>query len=127
MVDAEDNIPVLNIPLIRKTMEYIESTPQNWDQNFYYMEVHDGEDNICRTTMCFAGTACFLAGYDQMDVCDSSVYIPETERWEPIFDVAQRLLGLTESQAWNIFEAANCITKTTVMRHWVEDTIGEKL
>jgi len=44
----------LNVPLLRKTLEYIEAHPEDWVQDQW----------VCDSGMCYAGHACALAGAD---------------------------------------------------------------
>ncbi len=113
----------LNIPLLRKTMEYIEANPLEWDQSSW------ASNTPCGTTMCFAGTAAFLAGADLMldlpGVSGSEACKTPEGDFLAIDEYARQQLGLTASQADRIFYSDPHNPQD--MRRVVEHTIGEKL
>jgi hypothetical protein len=107
----------LNMPLIRKTMEYIYVHPHSWDQGAWVSETS------CGTTMCFAGTAALLAGATldpKTDTCTSpDGYIMSIQ------DYAAQELGLDWAQEEEIF-FGNADTPEEMQRI-VERAIGERL
>lgn len=120
----------LNIPLLRKTMEYIEAHPEDWDQMHYAMK---SEESSCGTAMCFAGTAVYLEGYSFVfhrlsGRIGEVVAVDCTKQGNPMLidHKARELLGLTETQADEIFGAVH-INDPVRMRKHVEDVIGVKL
>lgn len=124
-LDLEDEeVRIPNVPLLRKTMEYIEQHPDEWSQDVWSAK------RACGTTMCFAGTALHLSGHD-------FVYQPTNEDVEfaamvrgfendgSVGEVAARVLGLSEEQASAIF---HCYTsRPDVLRVVVEAAVGEAL
>jgi hypothetical protein len=109
----------LNIPLLRKTMEYIEAHPEKWDQGDW---VSFGP--TCKTTMCFAGTAAYLAGAVMVPGDIERCTLPDGSR-ESIPGYAIEQLGLSDAQADAIFYSGP--NSPRELRELVEDVIGEKL
>lgn len=93
--------PELNIPLIRKVMEYLTAHPEEHDQLVW------AQRTPCGTTACMAGHTVLLTGGqflwsgDQADYCilpgDDFVARHEVD------DAAQDALGLTTTQAVTLF------------------------
>jgi hypothetical protein len=120
-------MPEPNIPLLRKTIEHIEAHPEEWDQTTWAVRTP------CGTTMCFAGTALFVAGYTfnwSHRIEESSAATIRRSKtsggktW-PIPWVAQEELGLNDCQVRNIFY---CMTDDPAeLREVVEETVGERL
>jgi hypothetical protein len=113
-------MPELNIPLLRKTMEHIETHPEEWSQTTWAVRTP------CGTTMCFAGTAAFLAGHAFEWSCRLVMASAATIRGGRLVAwVAQEELGLDACQARAIFY---CMTDDPAeLRDVVEETIGERL
>jgi hypothetical protein len=90
-----------NTLLLLETLAYIEEHPEEWDQQYY----------LCRTGMCFAGTACVLAGCKPW-------YANERDGWSVhmkspnnrLIDIdgyAKKKLGLTELEGDLLFAMHN--------------------
>lgn len=114
----------LNIPLLRKTIEYIEEHPDEWAQDTWASKTN------CGTTMCFAGTAAFLAGAtwlwgEGVDDYESVGCIAPDGTRHTIENYATEELGLSVRQADYIFYSSP--KDVAEMRHIVEFAIGEKL
>jgi len=80
----------MNRPLARKVKKYIREHPRKFDMGIYY------DKDECGTTMCIAGTACYLAGLAMEDLaigCGEGTFFGE----------ARKLLGLNEEQANKLF------------------------
>lgn len=75
---------MVNEALIRKTMEYIENNPEEWNQDT--VELYRPG---CGTTRCFAGTALWLSGIKY-----------EEESW---YEQSIDVLGLDRERADRIF------------------------
>lgn len=102
----------LNVPLLTKVLDHVTAHPEEWNQTVWAVE------HSCGTACCVAGWAAVMAGYelkfDGSAVCgcgctdaldgDTASY---TTTGEFISDVAQRELGLTESQAKTLFSGCN--------------------
>lgn len=131
-----------NVPLLRKTMEYIEENPDRWDQDNWFRVksaigiIYEHEPVVpatteyyralnehgCGTTMCFAGTACWLSGDTVVGL--ESVMTPEGQ----VVDVEERaaeLLGLSFAEAFLIFSYGTSFTG--LLRRKVEQVTGEVL
>lgn len=113
-----------NIPLIRKTLEHIESHPEEWYQGNWAINTYSPAS--CGTAYCFAGWALVLAGHD---------FGPSDNLW--LFELdgrmvsnsevgvaAKNALGLTQHEANRLFYAHNSLQS---LRDIVEDIVGEKL
>lgn len=96
-----------NIPLLRKTLEYIEEHPDEWNQDSW-AERRSG----CGTTMCVAGTAAYLSGANlvwtaggagDISFVEATSCRTEDGLYHDIEDYATDLLGLTPGQANAIF------------------------
>lgn len=108
---------MINVPLLTQTLAHIEANPSEWDQTWYR----------CDTGMCFAGWAAQLAGGkwhtsdpDLFDDLDSYLIAepgddPATTTLVDGSGVrvvfaptrARRLLGLSSSQACELFASGN--------------------
>lgn len=113
-------MPELNVALLKKTLETIELDQIHWDQNQWR-----ASDDECGTTMCFAGWAALLAGgtwYLPQPVegtdrrlndlliaedgeGDLLIAYPTQVRCVSARDRAQRVLGLDEVEAGDLFSA----------------------
>lgn len=105
----------INAALLRQTLEQIETHPETWEQGSYR----------CGTGMCFAGWAAELAGGHWLagpDDAGNSYLIAEPDDGEGAFIIrrsgeavvdahvrAQRILGLTWSQAEDLFDGSNTL------------------
>lgn len=113
-----------NVKLLRETLAHIEAEPRKWYQ----------PDWRCGTGMCFAGWAVTLAGGQWKhgpDEAGSDLLVVEPGDSE--FDRrvgstmamtrAQRLLGLTEDQADELFDGSNDLDN---LRRIVEGLCAEE-
>lgn len=113
--------PTLNIPLMRKTMETIESHPEDWEQTTWGARFDPDYDERprhsmapCATACCFAGTACLLAGAEFVNVYNSEVSFPDGN-FGHAGNVAQRLLGLSDFEASALFDSHNSLAELREM------------
>jgi|SRR5687768_6894074 len=70
---------MVNVELLKETLEIIEKNPQNYDQSNW---VRKDSNNVCGTAMCFAGHAAVLAGAEVPDPKKHNIndwYIMEDE------------------------------------------------
>lgn len=118
--------PLINIDLLRQTLEHIEATPDGWDQMAWRQQIDPEweEANRCGTTMCFAGWAAELAGgrwavgarhfnyndyllkeaddpKDEAELMYIGISTSRYRRVVHVMDRAARILGLAESD--NLF------------------------
>lgn len=92
-----------NVELLRRTLEHIEATPLQWDQNTW------AEDNYpCGTTYCFAGWAVVLSGAafaQETDRIMSGRVVPpgrspfDRAEWRDVAEYAAGILGLPAPEA----------------------------
>jgi hypothetical protein len=100
-------LPVPNLPLLRKVLDHIDAHPDEWNQSTW------GEvtwASSCGTAFCVAGHALVMSGYttrlressdDELDFYDS-----DGLRVSPSAE-ACFLLGLTDGEADWLFDASN--------------------
>lgn len=123
---SESDEPVLNTELLRKVMDHIRANPKEWDQTSFHSgydlplhlreasqeaaEAGETTQAHCGTTMCFAGWTLALSGYTYADEDDFVPRRPDGTLMEPddlgspgIDEVAAQLLGLTSTQADQLF------------------------
>jgi hypothetical protein len=92
---------------IQNIIDYIEAHPEEWDQTEWIAPTD------CGTAYCVAGHA--IARSDRFTFIrrrsDGASYVRDNQTGAnlPIFDVAQRLLGLTWYQADRLFDSANSL------------------
>lgn len=106
----------VNVPLLRQTLDYIKTHPQEWDQEVWRW-VTD-----CGTVACFAGTACRLNGdtFGDLD-CVDLVILPDGKVQE-IKGRARDILGLTIGEADGLFAAENTLE---TLEQIVEELCGD--
>lgn len=104
---------VVNVPLLRKTLEHITAHPEEWDQTAW------AEETACGTSFCLAGHVVHSQGHELLwrnvsDCCESCADAPAyanhcvvDERRRTIENVAMHELGLSEAQAQILFSANN--------------------
>lgn len=86
-----------NVELLEKTMQYILDHPEKHAQGLW--------TNGCGTAACFAGWACYLAGFrNHENDSDCISYYGEPYH---VGDLAQRLLGLTFKERRCLFYGVN--------------------
>lgn len=105
-----------NVPLLKQTLDYVETHPEEWTQRFYR----------CGTGMCFAGWAAVLDGGTWYDAELKGPWIEDmvARPDDPDLDVflmrdgartvdvecrARRILGLTEDEASELFDGDNTL------------------
>lgn len=107
----------VNVDLLDRTLAHIEANPEEWKQSVYR----------CETGMCFAGWVCDLAGGEWLNAPFD--HWPDALAAEPTDDPlrvvkfggrrpgvtasyrAMRLLGITDEQADDLFEAQNALAE----------------
>ena len=124
------NVPVINVPLLRKVLEHIEAHGDEWNQVIWRAVF--GRANRCDTAMCFAGHAAHMMDCEWADVAghdgygewviadeadrefaeraDNDASLTETEDGTTLIHCAwraQRLLGLTNNQRMELFSGGN--------------------
>ena len=104
-----------NVELLHDTLAHIEANPDRWYQRDYR----------CRSGMCYAGLTCELAGGrwiypEPLNSAGDDWLVPEPGdervsttpaglRYVTPHNRAKRLLGLTNDQAYVLFDAANIV------------------
>lgn len=118
-------LPTPNIPLLRKAVEWAEAEAvkprdkRQWDQSFYVSEAP------CGTAYCIAGWAVVNAHPQQVTTELGCLYIDdEPAEWH---NTARDLLGLTESEASDLFDDANDIEDVRARAEDIAARAGERL
>ncbi len=134
--------PIVNIPLLRKAVEWVEAQAalpverREWDQTGWRRTYEDRQAVIgggcgcepcrqyyaqprCGTTYCVAGHLVVEAGYEWSS--ESNSYLANGRR---VDDVAADMLGLGFGQASHLFNASN---NARTVRRIAEDIAGERL
>lgn len=109
-----------NVDLLRRTLAHIETHPELWDQTRWRTETEN-----CGTAYCFAGWAATLdggqwysddpgsaCGDDLLAVDEDGEYVMALKDGTLVTDIqarAERILGLTESQAEMLFYSLNTL------------------
>jgi len=91
--------PELNVPLFRKVMEHVTAHPEELDLDVWIAH------RTCGTRGCIAGWTVLLSGYEPHFGPYDSVHTGYLTTGERVKAVAQRELGLTDSQASDLFFA----------------------
>jgi hypothetical protein len=100
----------INVPLLRKTLEYITEHPEEHDQEMWGLKTR------CGTTYCLAGHAVQLAGHEiawpppccpECDGREKAAYLCADGR--DIAEVAREELGLARDQAWCLFNSGKTL------------------
>lgn len=116
---------MVNVELLRRTLEYIETHPEEWDQETWG----------CGTVACFAGHAVALSGnWEEAYKGRSTLVIPagSSRKATPYSDniittyksTAARLeLGLSMHQSDLLFQGSNTLAR---LRHYVHRFIEEE-
>lgn len=91
----------VNAALLRQTLDYIKTHPEQWEQSTWRAE------ELCGTVACFAGWACALNG-DMFDPSEWDLVLTDANG-KPVDSMIERraeeILGLTEDQADDLFGA----------------------
>ena len=131
----------LNIPLIRKTLDFIREHPEKHNQKTWATKTP------CGTTMCFAGTAIWLSGgefrFNEYGIADVVLqgqlsdedFYREGVSWDgrafgDVTNTAENLLGLSRSESEYLFPQATSLEDLETYVAWmVKDRIefGEDL
>jgi hypothetical protein len=107
-----------NVEKLEAVLDYIRTHPEEHDQ-IQWAEKGD----TCGTTLCFAGTAAVLAGYQMVWQADDTAYTCSNGiETEYVSTIAMRELGLTEAQTDSLF--IRSVTFDDVERT-VKDIINE--
>lgn len=104
---------MVNEELIRLIMRQIEDTPEHWNQGDWVRSSEVGDEDICKTTFCFAGWAAFLT--DMVDgwglttaagerYKEHAGYDTGSRKFFPYDEYAQEVLGLTPDQSAPLFD-----------------------
>jgi hypothetical protein len=94
----------VNVELLKRTLEFIEANPKEWDQKTW-----------CGTSCCFAGHAAILAGSRRVEKAREPGALSWAHVRRPdgklglVWEVAERELGLDEWQASELFAADNTL------------------
>lgn len=105
----------VNTPLLRKVLNFVTDHPDEWNQGVWAVR------SACGTTACIAGHTVLMTGHEvewgpslvhdvEHDVEKAVAVLGEP--WTPvqtIREVATRELGLTEDQAYLLFNAGNTL------------------
>lgn len=106
----------VNVPLLRQTLDYIKTHPQEWDQEVWR------QVRPCGTVACFAGWACALNG-DRFNPDDWDFVITDESGVSfPIEDRAREILGLTIGDADWLFDGGNTLDD---LEQIVEELCGD--
>lgn len=95
----------INEPLFRKVVEFLEANPKKWFQNNWIRDLGDNGEVSCGTTGCIAGWTVLLSPeVDFSKINETNLVVMPNGKAMPIKWAAQDLLGLTDDQAWAIFQ-----------------------
>lgn len=89
---------MVNVELLRKTMDHIRENSHLWNQRNWY------NANPCGTTMCFAGHAAVLAGFPQPPHDNGKAWIHNGKH---VCTYAKEVLGISHLQANRLFQGRN--------------------
>lgn len=123
---------MVNIPLLRKTVEWVETQEQitegrEWYQGWWISDRKDIEDDevdtthFCDTAYCVAGKVVLDDGWHPR--AGGTVVEKGGVRWD-ISAVAIDLLGITEDEGELLFDGNN---DAKTIRQIAEDIAGERL
>lgn len=114
---------MVNVPLLRKTIEHITEHPTEWNQESW------GVQTPCGTSHCFAGHAATLSGYepvwypswDGTGAPRLMVAVTRNGYHESPFFVAADLLGLSHDRALDLFSCSNTMRDLWFYVHLFSD------
>lgn len=93
----------VNVPLLRKVLEYVSEHPEEWYQNVWVQKLR------CGTAGCIAYHAVATLGYNP--IFDNDEFIGRVEAPDGhavvISDAAADVLGLDEMRSEKLFDACN--------------------
>jgi hypothetical protein len=108
----------LNKELLQRTLDTIKQNPSQWDQQLYH----------CGTSHCFAGFAHLLHKGLPLSYIEPNPnldsdgdHIPQEPWTTPCIqgdytkDYAQKALGLSNNEAYNLFNASNTLKQLEIM------------
>lgn len=124
---------MINIPLLRKTVEWVEeqdtlsprTNPERvWNQRTWYESIALGDifglGWSCGTAMCFAGKVAIEAGWEPV----GQSHVKRGEVLMHIDDAARLELGISENDSEYLFEGDNTAED---IRRIAENIAGERL
>jgi hypothetical protein len=105
--------PTIDVPRLRKELEYVTIHPERWNQHQWIQQT------ACGTVGCLAGNTVLhagaqpLFGYNNSDHDDQASFV-EIERGDDrhrtsVSRAARELLGLTDDQAEDLFHPLNSL------------------
>lgn len=97
----------INVPLLRKTLEHITAHPTEWNQEYWGRTFNNERDEVCGTAYCLAGHAVVMTGHTL--TFSNGGYSHFTDQGEEIGEVAERELGLTYDEAYELFHDQNSL------------------
>lgn len=104
---------IRNTELLEQVMQHITDHP----------EKHSQEEWFCGTAACFAGWACLMSGWKQVEVDSVRVTRPGVSSYADTVATAE--LGLEEHEANRLFDGANT---RDMLRLMVKDLVnGDKM
>lgn len=113
--------PVPNLPLLRKTLEYIEANPLEYNQDMYAVW---SEESPCGAAFCVAGHALLLSG----EYSYRGVFVhAATGEFVSAGRTALGLLGLTMSEGKTLFDASNTWADVLEAAGLIAARAGERL
>ncbi len=131
------NLPTANIPLLRKAVEWAEAEAAKTDGSSLWNQAAYAIATDCGTAFCIAGWTVanfaegvtvqpYPTGYGEQPGELVSVVHPDGRpvAWER---EAQQLLGLTDAEAWDLFEVDNDIHRVRDLAEQIAARVGERL
>lgn len=98
---------MINVELLRKNLEYVTAHRDQWDQSYWIQRTW------CGTTACLAGTVVLNEGYrpvpETREQRDVGLVTDSAGSVDWVDNVARKLLGLDESQAYVLFSGTNSL------------------
>lgn len=101
---------MIDVPRLRKELEFITAHPERWNQSAWIQRTE------CGTTGCLAGNTVLHAGYQPLFGHglvrpDQAAHVRrlDGDGEQLVDDVAQRLLGLTDREASELFHPLNTL------------------
>ncbi len=121
-----DNLPEPNIPLLRKAVEWAEAEAAKTDGTGLWNQAWYAEQRECGTAYCIAGFAIMagLSGAKLVDGYELEVDGNDCVSW---FDTGRAALGLTENEAYALFNANNSIAEVREVAEQIAARAGERL
>lgn len=136
----------LNIPLLRKTVEWVEEQEtlpiqlREWQQGSWFRQVTEEELKYeygvelvanapwCDTTMCFAGKIAWDAGWKPVWTSEhEAARCEKNGEIKDVSHVAAELLGIPHPEDWSDIELFDAGRSAATLRYLAEDLAGEAL